>query len=392
MKREDLAGLVVYLIIFGFAIVFGFTVLREFAAGSGMTTGPFFGYIIGAIAIGVVFNSILFELGHILGAKVGRYDIVYVNVLGFMFYKKDNKLKFKFGNFEGLTGETKIRPKENAKKEPNPTPYLLFGTLFFLIEIIAVLVAFVILNQSVQGLKSSFECRVAYFLLVIGVIGFMILIYNIMPFRLDTETDGYRLRLVSNPKNKEAFNELLRVQYAIENGDKNVEVKTFTTITNFTADLNLNKVYALLNEGKFQEALPYIDSILDSKETISNKTYLRTKAQKIYIDIMCNSLEKAQEFYDKEVPHAERKEISADVSMASIRAYILMSGLLDKSLSETELALNKVLRAYKKTSKSRQEIELKLYNEGLKRVIEAHPSWNLEGFLLEEKKDEQEEK
>ena len=390
MKKEDVSGLLVYLIIFGFAIIFGFTVLREFAGSSGMNTGLFFGYIVGAIATGVIFNALLFELGHILGAKVGRYDIVFVNVLGFMFYKKENKFKFKFGNFEGLTGETRIKPKEDAKKEPNPTPYLLFGTLFFLIEIIAVLIVFVVLNQIVKGNKGDSLAHLAYFILVVGVIGFMILIYNIMPFRLDTETDGYRLKLVSNPKNKEAFNELLRVQYAIENGDKDVEVKTFTTITNFTADLNLNKVYALLNQGKYQEALPYIDSILDSKDTISNKTYIRTKAQKIYIDIMTNSLEKAQEFYDKEVPHSERKEISGDVSMASIRAYILMSGLLDKSLSETELALNKVLRAYKKTSKARQEVELKLYNEGLKRVIEAHPSWNLEGYLLEEKSNEKE--
>lgn len=385
MKKEDVSGLIVYLLIFGFAIIFGFTVLRDFASNCGLSTGVFFGYIIGAIATGVIFNSLLFELGHMLGAKVGRYEILSVNVLGFMFYRKDKKLKFKFSNFEGLTGETRIKPKENVKKEPNPTPYLLFGTLFFLIEVIAVLIAFVALNQIVKGNKESTLAHLAYFFLVVGVIGFMILIYNIMPFRVDTVTDGYRLVLVSNPKNKEAFNELLRVQHAIENGEKNVEVKTFTTITNFTADLNLNKVYALLDQEKFEEAIPYIDSILASKDTISNKTYIRTKSQKIYIDIMTKSLEEAQEFYDKEVPHSERKEISGDVSMASIRAYILMSGLLDKSLSETELALNKVLRAYKHTNKSRQEVELKLYNQALKRVIDAHPSWNLEGYLLEEK-------
>lgn len=385
MKKEDVSGLVVYLIIFAFAIVFGFTVLRDFAAGSGFTTGAFFGYIVGAIAIGVIFNSILFEVGHILGAKIGRYDILSVNILGLMFYKKDNKFKFRFANFDGLTGETRIAPKKDIKKEANPTPFLTFGTFFFLIEIIAVLIVFITLNQAANGNKASDLARIAYFFLVIGVIGFMILIYNVMPFRLDTETDGYRLTLVSNPKNKEAFNELLRVQHAIESGEKDVEVKTFTTITNFTADLNLNKVYALLDKGQYQEALPYIDDILKSKDTISSKLYIRTKSQKIYIDIMTKSLEEAQEFYDKEVPHGERKDISSDVSMASIRAYILMSGLLDKSLSETELALNRVLKAYKRTSRARQAIELKLYNEALKRVIDAHPSWKLEGYLLEDK-------
>lgn len=387
MKKEDVAGLLVYLLIFGFAIIFGFTVLRDFASGSGFKTGVFFGYIVGAIATGVILNAVLFELGHALGALVGRYSILSINILGLMFYKKDNKLKIKISNFDGLTGETKILPKKDAKKEPNPTPYLLFGTLFFLVEIIAVIIVFVSLNQIVKGVKTTDEAHIAYFFLVVGVIGSMILIYNIVPFHLDTETDGYRMRLVSNPKNKEAFNELLRVQNAIENGKTDVEIKTFTTITNFTADLNLNKAYALLSQGKYEEALPYIDGILDNKDSISNKLYIRTKSQKIYIDIMTKSLEEAQEFYDKEVPHSERKEISSDASMPSIRAYILMSGLLDKSLSETELALNKVLKAYKRTNKSRQEVELRLYNEALKRVIDAHPNWNLEGYLLEEKEE-----
>ena len=385
MKKEDISGLIVYLFIFAFALIFGFTVLKDFAANCGLSTGVFFGYIVGAIATGVILNALLFEVGHLVGAKAGRYDILSVNILGFMFYKKDKKTKFKFANFDGLTGETKISPKKDAKKEPNPTPFLLFGTLFFLVELVAVLVIFILFNQAEQGRKNTDLVRTAYFFLVVGVIGFMILIYNITPLHLDTETDGYRLTLVSNPKNKEAFNELLRVQNAIENGEKNVEVKTFTTITNFTAELNLNKAYALLNEQKYQEALPYIDGILNSKDSISSKVYLRTKAQKIYVEIMTLPLEEAQVFYDKEVSHAERKEISSDASMPSIRAYILMSGLLDKSLSETERALNKVLKAYKKTTKARQETELKLYNEALKRVIEAHPSWQLEGFLLEEK-------
>jgi hypothetical protein len=49
MKKEDVSGLIVYLLIFGFAIIFGFTVLRDFASNCGLSTGVFFGYIIGVI-------------------------------------------------------------------------------------------------------------------------------------------------------------------------------------------------------------------------------------------------------------------------------------------------------------------------------------------------------
>ena len=193
------------------------------------------------------------------------------------------------------------------------------------------------------------------------------------------------VKLVSNPKNKEAFNELLRVQYAVDQGQKDVEVKTFSEITNFTAELNLNKVYILLDNGNFAEAEKMLDDILASKD-VSYRTYIRAKSQKIFIHLMSNDVEASKEFYDKEVPMNERREISEDVSMASIRAYILMSGLLDDSQSETELALKNVLKAYKRTPERRQHVELKLYNEALNKVIEKHPKWELEGFLLEEKK------
>lgn len=380
MKKEDIVGFLVYLIIFAFAIVFGLLVLREHASHSGLTTPVYLAFILGAIFSGVILNSLLFELGHVVGAKIGGYKIISINILGFMFFFDGRKKKFRFKNYDGLTGETKIAPIEGKKNNPNP--YLLFGTLFFAIEATALIILFMNLNNPDNPTSVK---NIAYFLLVILVVGSMILVYNIIPFRLDSMNDGYRLKLISNPKNKEAFNELLRVEYAVDQGQENVEIKTFTEITNFTAELNLNKVYILQDQGKFAEAEAMLDDILKS-EDISNRVYIRAKSQKIYIHLMNNDPEVAMEFYDKEVPMQERREISEDVSMASIRAYILMSGLLDDSQSETMLALNKVLKAYKRTSESRQKFELKLYNEALNKVIAKHPKWELEGYLLEETK------
>jgi len=380
MKKEDIVGFLVYLIIFAFAIVFGLLVLREHASHSGLTTPIYLLYILGAIFSGVIFNAILFELGHALGAKLGGYKVLSVNVLGLLLCFDGSKRKVKFKNYDGLSGETKIVPVEGKKN--NPTPYLLMGTLFFAVEAVVIIVLFTTLTG---GEKPQLQTNIAYFLLVILVVGVMILVYNIIPFRLDSMNDGYRLRLISNPKNKEAFNELLRVQHAVESGEQDVEIKTFTEVTNFTADLNLNKVYILLDKGNFQEAEVMLDDILKSDD-ISERTYIRAKAQKIYIRIMTSETEEAKKFYDEEVPMNERRELSEDVSMVSIRAYILMSGLLDDSQSETMLALNKVLKAYKRTSESRQKFELKLYNEALNKVIEKHPKWELEGYLLEETK------
>ena len=379
MKREDISGIIVYLIIIVLAAVFGLTVLQTHASESSLSGFPYALYIIGAVLSGAIFNAILFELAHMLGAKVGRYYILSVNILGLCFYKEDNKTKFKFSSFDGLTGETKIVPKEGMVEKANPYPYLLFGSVFFVFEAVGIMLAFSILRLSDDaGIKD-----VAYGLLTFGAIGLVILLYNILPFQIDSMTDGYRLTMVSNPKNKVAFNELLRVEYEIQQGNENVEVRLFDEITNFTADLNLNRVYTLLDKKDYVAAEEILDKIIDAKQEVNAKVYIRARAQKIYINLITKNLEEAREYYDKEVPVSERREISNDVSMASIRAYLLMSGLLDKSRSECIIALNNVYRAFSHTPKKRQETEVALFNEALERVVTAHPDWDLAGYKLQ---------
>jgi hypothetical protein len=99
---------------------------------------------------------------------------------------------------------------------------------------------------------------------------------------------------------------------------------------------------------------------------------------------MVSSLEEAREYYEEFVPQSERREISNDVSMPCIRTYILMAGLLDKSRSETTLAAQKVIKAYKKTEKNQRKIETTLYNNAIRKVDEVHPGWELNTYLLTE--------
>ena len=380
MKKEDVTGLIVYLVIIAFAIVFGLTVLQKHGEESTLSGIFYVFYIIGSVLVGTLLNSVLFELAHVLGAKIGKYEVISVNILGLCFLKEDGKRKVKFSSFDGLTGETKIVPKDGMVEKANPYPYLFFGSIFFVVEAVAVMVVFSLFRQAEEPVLRD----VAYAVLTIGAIGLIILIYNILPMRIDSMTDGYRLTMVSNPKNKLAFNELLRVEYEIAQGNDNVEVKLFDEITNFTADLNLNRVYALLDKKEYTKAEEILDMIINAKQDVSEKVYIRARAQKIYINLVTKNLEEAKEYYDKEVPVSERREISNDVSMASIRAYLLMSGLLDKSRSECIIALNNVYRAFKHTPKNRQNTELVLFNEALQKVVDAHPDWELEGYKLQE--------
>ncbi len=388
MKKEDISGIIVYLLIMALAILFGLNVLRAHYSTSELGN-LYFLFVIGAILVGLILNAVLFELAHRLGAKVGRYEIISTNVLGLLFFREEGKLHVKFASFDGLTGETKIYPKKDVKKEPNPLPFLWFGTLFFLVEIFAFIILFVILNGEKMPVYAK---NIGYFLLIVAVIGGMILLYNILPLHLDSVTDGYRLTMVSNAANRKAFNELLRVEYEISQGNTDVEIATFTDITNFTADLNLNKVYLLLDKREYEEAEKLIDIILAGKETISHRVYVSARAQKIYINLITKSLDEAREFYDKEVSMQERREISNDLSMASIRTYLLMSGMLDKSRSECLIAINNVNKGLNRTAKQRKNIEIGLFNEAIDKVNELHPNWELldhkiEPIVEKDKKD-----
>lgn len=387
MKKEDISGFIVYLLILGAATIFCLTILRENSAAVGqpLTFWQYWLFVVGSTAGGIILNAILCELAHVAGAKAGRYEVISTNILGLCFYRNDEgKRKVKFAKFDGLTGETKILPKfTEGDKISNPKPYLLFGTLFYAVEIILFVILFVIL----RGQEDFAWINLGHALLTMGVVGAMILVYNIIPFQLDNKTDGNYLKLISNPKNKVAFNELLRIEHEVELGHTDVEIKTFDVITNFTAELNLNKVYSLLEKRDYESALTLLDGILKEDADVSYKIHLRALAQKIFIKLMTLNEDEAKKYYEENIDLHLMREISKDISMPSIRMYILVSGLLDKSKSETIYALNNVGQAYKRTQKSRRAVEVSLYNEALDKVIKAHPTWQeLNDYHIEETK------
>jgi len=377
MKKEDITGLFVWLLILGAAVAYFFFGIRPQADNSFIFQETnwivYVLFFIAAVVVGVILNAIMFEIAHVLGAKAGRYDVVSTNILGFTFYKEDGKRKFHLSHFDGLTGETKILPKEKAKKEPNPTAFLLFGSLFFGVEIILVIFAFLFITTLPD--KTDLAVDMAYFILTIGVSGASILFYNIVPFRLDSLTDGYRLRLVGSRKNRRAFNQLLFTEVTGQIS-KEQEEKAFKgeKESNFSTDMNLNKAYLLLSEEKFQEAEKILNDIINDKKS-ARKVVATAENQLIYINLLVKPLEEARLFCDERVSMSKKREISSDQSMGAIRTYVLISGLIDKSNSECLRALEWSKKSFKRVPEQRKPLERVLFNKALEKVINAHPNW-----------------
>ena len=381
MKKEGIISLIIYLLILGIAVVYGLTVLQTHFQYSAMTeVWQYAIYIIGTVLVGVIISAILAEFGHLIGAHVGGYKIITFNILYFAITKEDGKTKFKFKNFDGLTGETVIVPNYDKKAEPNPIPYLLYGPLFNLAWFAGCLVLFFIYNKG-----SRLDSDIAYGFLTAGIIAMVLFTYNMIPTKLDTTTDGYRLSLLAKSKSKRAFNDLLLVQYNSAHG--NTEAAKEVAIeenTKFTAESYLAKVMPLLFEKKFDEAKETLNKVFEEQDTLSKKGLLEAQEYRIYINIMTMEEQELLKYYDEDVPLSLKREISSDFTMNGIRTYILMAGLLDKARSECLISLSKLTKAYKNTPRNRQHSELVLFNEALEKVCNAHPKWELEVYKLYE--------
>ncbi len=382
MKKQDIAGLLVYVMILALAAVFGLVVIRNYASSgkTGMETWQFILFVIGAIFAGLVGNSILYELAHMLGAKIGGYKITSVSILGFTWAKNDGKTTFHYGSFDGLTGETKIIPIQNRKKPANPIPYLVTGTILYAIEVVIVVFAFSLLTKDTNDSTLS---NIGYFLLIFMTVGGMILIYNIIPFQLDSMTDGYRLRLVSGKKNREAFNAMLLGKTVEEVSNEQGP----NASSSFSSNLKINQVYNLLDEEKYVEAEQLLDSIIEdapNDKKMSGKTLFTAKSLKVFL-IFVNQEEKvAIDYCEKNIPLRDRRDLSDESDLVSIRAYLLIAGIIDKSKSEVNRTLDKVFKVYKHTPENRRSLESKLYNKALQLVSEKHPEWGIVDYAIKE--------
>jgi hypothetical protein len=174
--------------------------------------------------------------------------------------------------------------------------------------------------------------------------------------------------------NIEAYNESLRVAACEVTGENPGEVKMFNDITSYTANINLITAYNRLGEDDYEGALKIFNQILDSEDKISENLRLEMVAQKIYILIYLNNIEKAKKFYEDLAPE-DKRYISNSNKLVFIRTYVLISGTLDPAESEVQYATSKADKAYKKVDALKKDVEAKLYKNSVKRIKELHPNW-----------------
>jgi hypothetical protein len=379
MKKNEAMGYLVYALMIVIAIVVGLTVIRPVFGNADYANAlPMNGilFILLAVIGGILVTAILLEVGHVLGALLGHYEVRSVNCLGIE-VRKEAKGSWKpsFASFDGITGETRVTPKDI--KTSNPRHFIYLPLFFFLLEVIAC-VAVMAFAKAKSVSEPSWIWGYVFACTVLAV-GGMIFLYDIFPAPLDSKNDGYLITILTNQTNVEAYNQMLLAEDRIAKGLPAGETPVYEKVTDFTSRINDVAIYENLRKRDYQEAMRIVEFAIKSKDSVSSGVYHAAVAQKLALMFYLRPLEEVRQFYI-DLPLDDKKYIASLSNGPCVRSYILISGLVEDSLSETEEAMGKADSALRGLGADKKPIEEELIREAVKKVLERHPDWDLSAF------------
>ncbi|MEN9819490.1 MAG: hypothetical protein RL379_268 [Bacillota bacterium] len=363
MKKEEFLTLIVYGVMIAIAIFVGVNIIAPAFVTLGINGISQYGYAIVTIFGAFIINVISLEVGHILGALAGGYAINTVNFLGLAFVRTKEGFKIRFQAYEGLTGETTVTPRA---KKIRPRLFLWGGLIVYFIEILLCLViAYGFFNELQWGRYAS---------IIIIAVGGMLMIYNFMPFKLDTVTDGYRLATLTTTQGNAAYVELQRIEKAYKEGKDPQPFQVGKDLNNLTIQIYFHKIYQALVDEDYQTAEKDLKLVSTSPrlgETLQQKIFII----QTFIYFMKAKPTAAKTYYYK-LDSKQRKYLSNDTNMITLSTYLYVAGMIEESFSEASYTFERQHISIKKIHESgRKAAESILFNRVLKLVKKKNSSW-----------------
>ena len=371
MKKNDFATFLVYVAMFAIALVVGIFVLRPTISGAKNLPVHFVVLVIAGLVVGVILNAGLIELGHVLGARAGKCEIRSVSLFGLTWtFKKGEKTKVGFKGYDGLTGQTKVRPLD--REQSSLSAYRILPIFFALLEVILMGIL-IIISKNLAATDSSAQW-LEIFCMVILTIAAMVYFYDIFPARLDSVTDGYLFVLLANPANKIAYNDLLIAEAIAEDGGVLPETPVYDVVTEFTGKLNLLSVYSHIGKDEIDAAIAILNKNIDC-ETAPKSVKSQALCFKLSLLLM-HRVDQGKKMY-AELEEDDKKAISDMESMAALRCYALIASRVESSETEANYAIDKTEKIIQYEEDFAQPYEKKMTEEMVLAIRKDHPSWEV---------------
>lgn len=377
MKKNDINALIVYVIMLAIAIVTGLVFIRPTFDQYGYTVplNNGFAFILLSVLGSILFNAFIIELGHVVGAKIGGYDIYSICVLWFSLKRRKGKMRFRIANFDGLTGETKVSPKDVSKSNPKPAIYM--PMLFLLIEVVA-LIVIISVATVFQDATNSWPWWKAFSIVFMSA-AFMIFVYQIFPAQLDNKNDGYLFGILTNQTNKEAYNNMLLSEYKLAIGEEVGETPIYDNVTDFTSRINDLTLYKRLEALDYDGVIEICEKTIACEKDVSDRVFYTAVANKVSMLIMGDKLEDAKNYWISQKLDT-KKNIMACYNAPCIRAYSLVSAFIDGSEIETKHTLDKVDSIIRATPTNKRAVEDKLIDVVFEIIVKGRPEWDFRDY------------
>ena len=386
MKKNDFATVVAYALMFGVAILMGLLVIKPVIDEYGATINGQINNImlvILSLVASILFNALLIEYGHRLGAKMGKYEVVSFAIFGFGWKKVEGKKKYGFHAYNGLTGETKVIPMD--AKISTPSGIVFLPLLGFIVEVIVMMVL-----RTVAAKNGGTMAWLQVFSMTFLSVGIMLFIYDLFPVHIDSLNDGYILTLTSKPANRFAFNNQLLEDYARENKLEPPAPVIYDEITDYTASLNLIQASRLQVEGKSKEAEAVLNKTLDTENRLSINVINEAMAYKLALLLERKDKKAGKEFYDS-LDDDDRRYIANLSTMPALRCYVLISAFIENNQNECNYAIDKTERVLRSCLPEMLENEKALIDAEVAEIRREHISWEVYPLPWEEQPEIPEE-
>lgn len=329
---------------------------------------------------------LVYNIGKTIFGYLSGYKISLIEILGLQINMSGDKTKVRYLFRNIAEFHLKMMPKKD-KPNPNPTLMFLGGTIFY------ILVAAVLL---IVGSTLSANTMIT---LYYGVgLGAMIIVYEMLPVKLDTSNDMYLMILSHSPENRETFNKVLTAE-ALERAGKYIDdfkIKDFGN-SRIKPQSLLYTLRSQVYAKEYKAALDTIDKIEYNSLYLTDQDKAETLYEQMYIYLLQGRSKDAERLI---LRLEKRVKNSSDlfITPSSARTSVLIAGLVDNSLEQVLLKrydFIKQCRYFGKTDRVMNDIELT--RNGISKIKRAHPDWELEQLpenLFEEKitiKDEDDE-
>jgi len=369
MKKESIVSFVFLVVVLAVAVVMGLVVVRDaFDRLYTLTLSPIV-FTLAALIVGFIFNIILIECGHAIGAKIGKFKVVSMCFYFIAFIKTKEGLKVKIDDFDGLTGETKIIAKS---KDSKLNAYAWMPLVLYAVELAACIILYTFANDAKTDSPIKWLGLVGLLWIILSS---MLIVYDFLPFKMDTMTDGYRLMLLSNKKNYDALISYMSYQGQKAYGDQIEFNSEFTDITEFTANLNLLAAERALFSNNLEKANKLISLVENGKANLKEDEPHRLCGYQLYMLFNNKELDEVKAYYEKEVDDKARKYLSNSNDISALRTYALIAGLIDESEFEVQYACSKKEKAVKLCPKQDWDAEGKLFDDVIEKIRKVHPNW-----------------